>query len=350
MQKKVLKKVICLTASLSLLLVLSSASTLAAPVKKGWPKAVTIASAGVGTSVFAIATGVATLITQHVGVKGVAESGQIGRSAILLHRGDIEFGIPSAEICYDAARGLGQYKQYGKMKVRLLFSGSTPPSVFITKVDSGIRTVKDLKGKTVMATRPNQQSFTTCADIILKSEGMTRKNLRDIAFSSTKESAHALLEGRIDSYIALLPSKGMSAKIEELNMRIPIRFISGEGEKMETAISEVGYAKKAIVYAKYYGKIVDNKDLVSVGIPHQFACRQDLPQDFVYEVMKVIFENLDTLYTFHPEAGPFTDYPLALAAVAYHPGAVKFYKEKGLWTPGLERTQQKLLKEAGLTR
>jgi len=347
---KISEKTICVVVLVSLLLVVSPALGGAKTLPKSWPKAVTIGSAAVGSSIFAIATGMATLITRNVGVKAVAESGMMGKSLVLIHKGDIDFGMSAADIAYFSARGLEQYKQYGKMKVQLLFSGSTPPSAFITRAESGMKKIEDLKGKIVMVSRPNNWTFTRCGDIILRSAGMTRKDVKDMTFSGSKESREAILERRVDAVIAVFPSVGVSGWIKELNMRVPLRFISGEEKKLEAALSEVTFAKKATFYAKYWGSIVDNKDLVSVGVPHHFLCRPDLPTDFVCEAMKAIFENLKELHTYHPEAKPYTSDPLALTVLPYHPGAVKFYKEKGLWTPQIEEKQQKLLKEVGSGR
>jgi len=66
--------------------------------------------------------------------------------------------------------------------------------------------------------------------------------------------------------------------------------------------------------------------------------------------MKVIFENVERLSTLHAEAMPYLSDPLVTSLAPYHPGAIKYYKEKGLWTPELDDIQQKLLKEMGASQ
>ena len=312
---------------------------------KAWPKAVIIAAGRPGGGVYNVATGMAVVISKYLKVKANAESGMFGKNLVLLHQEDVDFGMAQSDMVYETARGLGRYKRYGKMKLKLMFSGSTPPAAFVVRADSGIKTVRDLRGKTVMAPMANNMTFTLCGDLILKSAGMTRKDLKDMKFAGPKEGREALAEGRVKAFICLLPSIGKTGWVEELNMSIPIRFIAGEEKAMAAIATDSPFARKAILYAKYFGEVVNNKDLVSLGMVHNFLCRPDLPDDFVYEVMKVFYDHLEELYTFHLEAKAYLGNPLQVTVLPYHPGAVKYYKEKGLWTSEKEKTQQKLLKE-----
>jgi TRAP transporter TAXI family solute receptor len=323
--------------------VIASSQTQA--LAKAWPKAAIIAAGRPGGGVYNVATGMAVVISKYLNVKTNAESGMFGKNLVLLHQGDVDFGMAQSDLVYEAARGLGGFKRYGKMKIQLMFSGSTPPAAFVVKADSDIKTVKDLKGKTVMATMVNNMTFTLCGDLILKSAGMTRKDLKDIKFAGPKEGREALAEGRVEAFICLLPSIGKTGWVEELNMTVPIRFITGEEEGLTAVVADSPFARKATFYAKYFGEVVNNKDLVSLGTVHNFLCRPNLPDDFVYEVMKVFYDHLEELYTFHLEAKAYLGNPLQVTVLPYHPGAVKYYKEKGLWTSEKEKTQQKLLKE-----
>jgi len=332
-------KLVC--ACVIVLLALSPTHALA----KAWPKAAIIAAGRPGGGVYNVATGMGVVISKYLKVKTNAESGMFGKNVVLLHKGDVDFGMAQSDMAYEAARGLGRFKRYGKMKLRLMFSGSTPPAAFVVRADSGIKTVKDLKGNTVMATMVNNMTFTLCGDLILKSAGMTREDLKDIKFAGPKEGREALAEGRVKAFICLLPSIGKTGWVEELNMSVPIRFITGEEEALEAVVADSPFARKATLRAEYFGEVVNNKDLVSLGTVHTFLCRSDLPDDFVYEVMKVFYDHLEELYTFHLEAKAYLGNPLQVTVLPYHPGAVKYYKEKGLWTSEKEKTQQKLLKE-----
>jgi len=347
MAKKI--TIIFLSILISLPLFIWPITASAAQSGENWPKAIAIAAGRPGGGVYTIATGMASIMKKYMNVSAHAESGLFGKNIVLLHNGDVEFGMGTADLTYDAGRGLGSYKKFGNMKLRLLFSGSTSPAAFIVRRDSGIKAPADLKKKTVMATMPANMTFTRCGDMILKSAGMSRKDVKDMTFAGPKAGREALAARRVDAFISLFPSMGRTAWAEELNLTTPIRLISGEEKALEGILDEVAFARKAKFYAEYYGEMIGNKDMMSVGIPHTFLSRRDLSEDLVYETMKVFFNHLEELYAFHLEAKAYLANPLDLAVIPYHPGAVKYYKEKGKWSPALEKTQQKLLKEVDAT-
>ncbi len=337
-------KVVCFAILFSLVF---GVTLVSAQAPQSWPKTISIAGGSPGGGMHAVATGMANVLTKYLKIKAVAESGLFGKNLTLLAKGDVELAMAQADLTYDAARGLGNYKQFGKNKLRLLFSGSTPPAAFVVRADSGMKTTTDLKGKKVMFTMPSNMTFTACGEILLQAAGMTTKDIKDITFSGPKVAQDSLPENKIDAFIVLFPSVGKTAWAEELNIAVPIRLIAGDPKTYPAVLAKIPYAQETVLYAEYYGKMVDNKDLPTVGIPHNFLTRTDLPDDFVYDVMKTFFGHLDELYAFHYEAKPYLANPLKTAVLPFHPGAIRFYKEKKLWTPELEKTQQRLLKEAG---
>jgi TRAP-type uncharacterized transport system substrate-binding protein len=66
--------------------------------------------------------------------------------------------------------------------------------------------------------------------------------------------------------------------------------------------------------------------------------------DVVYGVVKAIFDNTDEFADTHPAAKYWSlkHKPVSLA-VPYHEGAIKYFKEKGLWTEAADAYQKKLL-------
>jgi len=334
-------------ASLMIAFPLSTANAASAD----WPKAVSIAAARVGTVNYTLSAGMAGLITQQMNIKAVPEPSSVGGKTLhLLNDKKVEFAVSACDQAYDATRGLGNYKEYGKMDARLLWMGSETPFAMITHGDLGIKSVSELRGKKVMGIYPGNMSFTLVMDLFLKVEGMTREDIKDISFTGWKEGATAVQEKRVAAFIHPFPSEGMASWIKQISMNFPVRMFGISEDKVDMLVKEYSYLKKSKLKAQYYGDILFNKDLVTVGNIVSWFCRSDLPDDFVYEVMKTVFENLDKLYPLHKFIKDYTDNPLAPAGVPFHPGAIKYWKEKGRWTEDLQQSQDKLLKEVGASR
>ncbi|NIM05407.1 MAG: hypothetical protein GTN65_07290, partial [Armatimonadetes bacterium] len=71
----------------------------------------------------------------------------------------------------------------------------------------------------------------------------------------------------------------------------------------------------------------------------------DLSEDVVYHFTKAFFTNLKAFHPVHASAKEYDlEGSLQEPTIAYHPGAVRYYKEIGRWTPELESIQSKLLK------
>ena len=94
-----------------------------------------------------------------------------------------------------------------------------------------------------------------------------------------------------------------------------------------------------------------DKELKQPAISLFFACRDDLSDDLAYEISKILLEGctLDSAGRFE-KYHPDLDYTLkdiknlALKSVApFHPGAIRYLKEIGIWTQEMDKRQKELL-------
>jgi TRAP transporter TAXI family solute receptor len=315
------------------------------------PKSMVIVDGRAATSTFALITGIAEMINRHIGIKTVSEAGTFGRNVLLVHKKEAEFGMTNNDRAYFAVRGEDDYKPFGKLNVRLMFSSSnSPPFCFVTRRDANIRSVAELRGKKVMCVYPGNPAFTKGADIHLEAAGMSRKDVQAMSFSGHEEGDMALRERRISAYIHPMPITSVMPYLQELNYEVPIRLLSGPKDKLDVVLKKYPYFRQDTVPAKIYGDLVDQKDLVSIGVAETLVCQTGLSEDLIYKVMKAIFEHLPELTTFTPITKIWMGDPLSSAVLPYHPGAIMYYKEKKLWTNDLEKKQRDLLAEVGLSK
>lgn len=302
------------------------------------------------TSTFVLTTGIAEMIKQYIGIKTVPEPGTMGRNILLVHQKEVEFGLTNNDRAYFAIRGEEEYKPFGKMNVRLMFSSSTSvPFCFVTRRDANIRSTTDLKGKRVMCLYPGNPAFTKGADIHFEAVGMSRNDIQAISFTGHVDGDMALKERRISAYIHPITNTSISPFLQEMNMDVPIRLVGSPKEKLAAVLRKYPYFREDPVPAKIYGDMVDQRDLPSIGAPELLICQTGLSEDLIYKVMKAIFEHLPELTLLTPIAKYWMNDPLSSAVLPYHRGAIKYYKEKKLWTDDLEKKQKQLLAEVGIS-
>jgi len=348
--KKANTKVFWVVALLSLFLLLTAGDGNAAP--GNWPRSMSFPSGRIGTSVYAIVVGMSDLITKYVGVKTVPEAGSPGKNVILLHKKGAELALGDTNVSYLSARGMEDYKDYGKMNIRLLFTNSVPtPFAFLTRRDANIRSVTDLKGKKVMCIYTPNPTFTVGGNMLLEAVGMTRADVTPVSYSGHQEGDTALKEKRIAAYIHVQTVTSIIPFIQELNTEVPLRIVGVPEEKLNAVLPKYPYFGKATLHAKIYGELIDNKDMVGAGLVDVMLCGGHLPEVLVYEVMKAIFNHVDELLPVHPIVKVWVENPLSMTAVLpYHAGAIKYYEEKKMWTKSLEDKQKQLLMELGISK
>lgn len=311
------------------------------PVAK-LPASIIISGGSTGTGLYTVITGIATVSSKYLGIKAVPEPQSSGKVLILLKDKEIDFGNSFSNMTFEAARGLGDYKKYGKIPLRQVWSGANSPYVFVVRADSGIKSVTELKGKKVMGIYPANPAFTQACDLILEGVGMTRNDIVDLEFSGNAESVPALKEKRIDAFIHAMPSLGLPAFLQQLNTEVPARVISAPEAAIDKLVAKYNFAGKGILDAKTYKDMSSNQDLPTISFTHVLLTHPAVSEDLVYGFVKSIFTHLDELYVFHAEAKGYTGAPLAVSVAPYHEGAIKYWKEAKLWTNELEAIQKQL--------
>lgn len=316
-----------------------------------WPKSISFASAGEGTSQFAVHAGMTTLITKYVGIKAVPEASSVGGKTLhLLHNKEVELASSTDHAAYDGARGLGQFEKSGKLNFRALSGGMIFSFVMTTRADSGIKSMRDLKGKKVQATHPGNITFTKAADFFLEAAGMSRADITSLEFFGSRTIAPAIKEKRTAASITGVSTRVVPGWMQKTNLEVPLYLFAPAKEKIAALLPKYPYFLMNPISARVYGKMIGNKDLPTIGTGMSVYCRTDLPVDLVYNIMKAVFDHKDELHPFHKSAVQWTKDPLRKPVAPYHPGAIKYYKEKGLWSTEQEKIQKQLLADVGASK
>jgi TRAP transporter TAXI family solute receptor len=302
-----------------------------------WTKPISLGSGSVGSSHYSIMSGVAALITKQVGINATTEATKWSADNVdLLRKKEIEFSSCTSDAVYDAWRGEDYFKGKPQRFIRIIHSGYTSCATTITRADSGINTHADLKGKRFYAWMPTSPIYQRWCNVILEANGLSKDNLNLMNVVSTPEAVTALTEKRCDA--VLIVGSIPTAAVIELTNTVPCRILP-IGEKESKVMKE----RYPFVYPltlpanTYKGQ---DKEMYIQGAKTHIICREDLPDELVYRITKVLMENPKDVGAIHPAAKEImVKNFFGNIQAPFHPGAIMYYKEIGVWTPQIQKVQ-----------
>lgn len=297
------------------------------------------ASGSFGTKYLSIGTGsvtgvyyplggtLASIVSNKIdGYSCAAEStGGAVENAGLLIDGKLDLGFVAASTLYDAQHGLNSFEGRDGAKVEALFS-FFPEVVQILSIDPDIKTIPDLKGKRV-AVGSAGSGTEVMARAILEIYGMSYEDI-DEDFLGFGDAASGLKDGTVDAAFtwAGIPT----ASVMELCATHNVSMISFSDEELQKLMTVSGYCVPAHITKETYPKMY--ADAQTFSIPAVICANADLDEEFVYNFMVAVFDNMDLLAQSH-ERGADLSLETALDGLDgadLHPGAQRFFKEKGL--------------------
>lgn len=308
------------------------------------PKRVAVVSPAPGASVHMVLVGMGKTIEKHTSIENWIVQPLGGPKAWLplMKIGRCQFANHNAADMVNAFLGRGNYEKMGPQDVRTVGAGHEYMFAFWTIPDTGIRSVADLKGKVVANKLSANPMFIDMTKNQLGSVGLSEKDLKkSLSFSSINEAIRDLIEGRIDSVLyPVVPNFVMQvneAKKETVFIELTANQAEYVLERME------GYFKQDIPANDPRFR---NISKVSNAICYQNAMFTPTrtSDDLVYAVAKAIFENTEEFINAHPVAKYWSlKHKPVQPAVPYHDGAIRYFKEKGLWTEQMQDHQEKML-------
>ncbi|MFB9887720.1 TAXI family TRAP transporter solute-binding subunit [Balneatrix alpica] len=189
--------------------------------------------------------------------------------------------------------------------------------------DSGIATLADLKGKRVSVGAPKSGTELN-ARAVFAAAGLSYDDM-DVQYLPFGESVELMKNRQLD---ATLQSAGLGvASIRDLASTHEIVVVAVPAEVIEK-IGDAAYNVGTIPANTYNGQ---TEDVTSASIYNFFVTHADVPEEVVYTMTRDIFENLDTLQAAHSAAKAISlESATQGMAVPLHPGAERYFKEKGV--------------------
>ena len=314
-------------------------------------------SAGVPTSsAYQYAAGLSKVVTAHTPMLVVAQS-TAGPGAYVKQISDTgkpEFGWISGidawqayvgRFVVDAIPGLSKVDApYPKSpNIRIVVATPPMPLGFIVRDDSPMKKVADLKGKRVSWEFAGYAPSVLSCFAFLTVAGLTPEEVIRVPVSGLKTGVDALVENRLD---ATTSSVGMPATTEA-DAKIGVRHL-------EQNIASPEWLRKGQMLqpGSYVAKVPAGTG-ASVKVdtnlwykPGYVISSIHVPDAVVYTFLSALWDHHQETWRVHRRLRAFKPEKFIddMFPIAVHTGAIKFYKEKGMWTPEREKRQQENLK------
>jgi len=311
------------------------------------PKSVGIGSNPPGTLFYALASGVAKVMSESTPIQTQVQP-YAGTSTFvpLFDSGELDFGMVNAV-------DMGMVYQGQKLKIggrndfphvpsaRLIMRGSPLRSSLIVKKDSPIKSVRDVKGKRVTGEYPAQLAGWYNVFGSLSNGGLGWNDVKVVPVPAINEGVDALIQGRADVTTHAIGS----AKVKEADATIGIRYIpldcSKQGEaRIKKAVP--GYYLTVVKAGSSTGIV---EDTCAYTYDIYFVGHKALPNAVVQAALKAIWDNIAKLPALHPGFVEWTKERAIDPEVTlpYHPAAAQFYKDQKIWSAKMDEAQKKLL-------
>jgi TRAP transporter TAXI family solute receptor len=224
-------------------------------------------------------------------------------------------------------------KELGKAQpVRVVLSFYEQPLHITTKEGTGIRSIMDLKGKRVSTGAPNSGTEEQ-ADYVLKALGIDwNKDIKREKLGAS-ESVAALKDGKIDAFFwsGAVPTSSIIDLSSTPGLKMVLLPVGGETADKIMKANPAVFHKTAFAKGSYSAL---DKDVEAIAITAVVNAMESFPADRMYQIVSAIFANTKEISAVWKDATQLTPAKsiaqMTPEAVKYlHPGAEKFFKEKG---------------------
>ncbi len=239
-----------------------------------------------------------------------------------LNSGAVQLGFCQSDVMSYAYTGTNLFAETGAVDSFSVVAALYMEQVQIVTMNADIKTVDDLKGKTVSIGVAGSGVYFNAIDV-LGVYGMTEDDITPV-YQNFSDSAESLKDGKIDA--AFIVAGAPTTAITDLSTGGQVYLVSIDDEHIDQLIAKSPYYSAYTVPASTYGM---PEDCQTVAIGAVVLARDDVSEDSIYTFVSTIFENAGSIQ--HGKAEELSlEFASSITDVPYHPGAAKYFAEKGI--------------------
>ena len=240
--------------------------------------------------------------------------------------GELDLGFAQSDVQYNAVKGQAQYKGQPFADLRAVFAVHPEPFTVLARKEANVAKFEDLKGKRVNVGNPGSGTRSSMEQLVA---AMGWK-LSDFSLASelkADEHGAALCDNKIDAFFYGVGHP--SANIQDPITTCGAKLVPIANAAVDKLVKENPYyAAVDIPGGLYPGNPNPTR---TYGVLATVVTSAKVPEATVYEVVKAVFENFDEFKKLHPALAHLDPKKMVKDGLSapLHPGAAKYYKEKG---------------------
>jgi len=288
-----------------------------------------IATGGTGGVFYPYGGGIAKIISENIdNVEATAEvtAGSVD-SLKFVKQGTSDIAFTMADTAQDAVRGQDVFTEFGAVPVRTLAVLYASYVHLVTRAGSGIGRVADLRGR-IVSTGAAGSGTAVLAQRILDAAGLSQGAVRTQSLGAA-QSVDALKDGKIDAFFwnGGLPTAAVLDLVHSPG--ITPSFVSTEDmlPRLQQRHGPLYY--RAVIPKATYNM---DADVPVVAVANLLVVSDAMSETLAHDITKLLFDKKAELVAIHPQANDLSlETALTGSPIPFHPGAVRYYRERGVW-------------------
>jgi uncharacterized protein len=294
-------------------------------------KFVTIGTGGVTGVYYAAGGAICRLMNKDRAKHGIRCSVESTGGSVFnintIKAGELDFGVAQSDVQYNAAKGEQQFAKDGAFKeLRSVFSVHPEPFTVLARKEANITKFEDFKGKRFNVGNPGSGTRAS-AESMLAAMGMKLSDFSLASELKADEHGAALCDNKIDGFIYGVGHP--AANIQDPVTTCGAKLVPLTGAAVDKLVAGAPYYAKVNIPGGMYAG--NPNPTPTYGVLATFVTSTKTPDATVYELVKAVFENFDDFKKLHPAFAHLDPKDMIKNgnSAPLHPGAVKYYKEKG---------------------
>jgi len=297
---------------------------------------ITIGGGSPGAIYYLFAAAAARVFSKHYPEFSVnsASVGGSAENAMLLGREEQEFGIMSNDTAFHAYNGIEEFTGKACPNIRAVTGGYAYGMNLIVLEDSPIKSYGDIAGKRVCVGPAGGSYHFHVGRMMSLGYGMDISKAITQVHMNYNAAPDALRDGTVHAIFnpaGVIPET-RGGGTYNLSVERKVRFISIDEEPMKKIQAKYPYFVKVVLAPGFFPN--QSKPYTLLAVPAMVGSHKNVSEDTVYKFVRALYDNNKELLEIFPGGKDFVDYSqIKSLTIPLHPGAVKYYKEKGVEMP-----------------